>query len=137
MTGMIHSGRQSDACPGCGQITSEQEWTCPCCGRILDRYLFGTITAKSLTGPDKDAFGAGYEACMNRWKETGLLELGDYHPVPGHETGIWRRMAACCGQSGRSGGAKTRSASRAEIASLRGGAHAFWRAALCERMEQS
>lgn len=86
MTGMIHSGRQGDACPGCGRTGSVQDWTCPRCGRILDRYLFSTITPKSVTGPDEDAFWAGYEDCMGRWKATQLLELGEYHPVPGHET---------------------------------------------------
>jgi rhomboid protease GluP len=86
MTGMIHSGRQGDACPGCGKATSALDWTCPCCGHVLDRYLFGTITAKSIAGADKDAFWAGYEACMSRWKETRSFELGEYRPVPGHET---------------------------------------------------
>src|SRR5689334_24542401 len=83
---MIHSGRAGDVCPGCRQSTGAQDWTCPRCGQILDRYLFGTITAKSVTGEDKVAFQSGYDACMSQWKVTGSAELGVYQPVPGHET---------------------------------------------------
>jgi membrane associated rhomboid family serine protease len=96
MTGMIHLGRQIDSCPGCGQTTSALDWTCHRCGRVLDRYLFGTITSKSVAGGDKDAFWAGYNACMSGWKETRSVEIGEYRPVPGHETAYragWQHAA--------------------------------------------
>lgn len=86
MTGMIHSGRQSETCPGCAQVATLHDWSCPRCGRILDRYLFGTVTEKSVTGADKDAFRAGFAACMARWKEAQSVEIGEYRPVPGRET---------------------------------------------------
>jgi membrane associated rhomboid family serine protease len=93
---MIHNSRQSDACSGCGRIASVQEWSCPRCGRILDRYLFGTITPKSLAGADEDAFWAGYQACMSQWKAMQSLDVGEYRPVPGHETAYragWQHAA--------------------------------------------
>jgi rhomboid protease GluP len=86
MTGMIHGSRQGDICPACKHTTSLKDWTCPGCGHVLDGYLFGTVTPKSVAGADKDAFWAGYEACMSRWKETGSLELGEYRPTSGYET---------------------------------------------------
>jgi hypothetical protein len=95
--GTIHSSNVGDVCPGCGQSTRSQDWTCPRCGHILDRYLFGTITAKSVTGADKDAFQAGYAACMSKWKSSGSTELSEYRPVPGHETAYragWQNAAA-------------------------------------------
>ena len=79
-----------------GNPPRRQNWTCPHCGRVLDRYLFGTVTAKSVTGADKDAFWAGYQACVSRWKEAGMLELGVYRPAPGHETAYcagWQHAA--------------------------------------------
>jgi hypothetical protein len=81
---MIHSGRQREACSGCGRTTTLR--ACPQCGQILDRYLFCTVTQRSVKGADQDAFAAGREACMTQWKEAGLAELGVYRPIPGHET---------------------------------------------------
>jgi hypothetical protein len=96
MTGMIRSGSQSDACLGCYHPPGVRDCTCPRCGRILDRDLFGTITAESVAGADKDAFWAGYQDSMSRWKETQSFELGEYSPVPGHETAYragWQHAA--------------------------------------------
>src|SRR5207302_11243205 len=86
MTGMFQGSRQGDVCPACRQTITDQDWTCRQCGQVLDRYLFSTVTAKSVAGADKDAFSSGYEACMGRWREAGSLELGVYTPTPGHET---------------------------------------------------
>jgi hypothetical protein len=73
-------------CPGCKQATTLKDVTCPHCGRILDRYLFSTITAKSLSGAAKEAFQTGYDVCKGKWKTTGSAEIAEYRPVPGHET---------------------------------------------------
>jgi hypothetical protein len=94
--GMIHGSLSGGACPGCKQTTKTQDLTCPSCGAILDQYLFSTVTPESVSGEDKDAFTAGYEACMGQWNETGSLDLGVYRPVPGHETAYragWRHAS--------------------------------------------
>src|SRR4051794_8499824 len=96
-TGTMPSPQGGEICPGCKRSTQPEDWTCPGCGHILDRYLFGTITAKSVTGADKDAFRAGYDACMNKWKTSASVELAPYQPVPGHETAYragWGQAAA-------------------------------------------
>jgi rhomboid protease GluP len=96
MTGVFHGSQSGEACPDCGQPTSERDWTCRRCGRVLDGYLFKTITPKSVTGPDKDAFWAGYEACMHGYKESQSVDLGDYRPSPDHETAYragWQHAA--------------------------------------------
>ena len=85
-----------DICPGCRQSTQAGDWTCPHCGRVLDRYLFSTVTRQSVSGADKDAFVAGYDACMSQWRESRSVEIGVYRPVKGHETAYragWRFAA--------------------------------------------
>jgi hypothetical protein len=75
-----------DTCRDCRREISLKDWTCPHCGRILDSYLFSTVTAKSVSGPDKDAFLAGYQACMDRWTQRHSVGLEDYRPTAGRET---------------------------------------------------
>src|SRR3954452_7042600 len=96
MTGLFPAPKAGEVCPGCQHETSARDWTCRHCGRILDPFLFGTITPKSLAGADKDAFRAGYEACRNRWSETRSTDLGDYRPMPDHENAYragWQHAA--------------------------------------------
>jgi len=86
-----------DVCVDCRRQITPKDWTCPHCGAILDRFLFSTVTSKSVSGADKDAFSAGVQACMTKWKEDRKTELGDYRPVSGHETAYragWRDAAA-------------------------------------------
>jgi hypothetical protein len=85
LSGLFHL-QGGDVCPDCKQPTRPEHWTCIHCGSILDRYLFKTITRKSVQGLDKDAFWAGHVACTTQWKESGSLEIGIYRPVAGHET---------------------------------------------------
>jgi rhomboid protease GluP len=96
MTGMIHDSRQGEVCIGCRRVVDLRDWTCPQCGFILDRFLFSTVTAKTVTGEDKAAFRAGYEACMNQWSGFGSTEVVDYHPPAGRETAYragWQKAA--------------------------------------------
>jgi hypothetical protein len=95
--GMIYRGNTGDACPDCQQTITAKDWTCPRCGGILDRYLFSTVTPNSLSGADKDAFRTGYDACMSQWEQTSSTEIGEYRPIPGHETAYragWQRASA-------------------------------------------
>jgi hypothetical protein len=85
-TGVIYPSRVSALCPGCRRTTRTQDWTCPACGAILDRYLFSTIRAESLSERERTAFDAGYDACMNQWKASRSTELAPYKPDRGHET---------------------------------------------------
>jgi hypothetical protein len=83
-----------DTCADCRRDISLKDWTCPYCGRILDSYLFSTVTAKSVSGSDKDAFLAGYQACMNRWTQRHSVGLEEYQPTAGRETAYragWKR----------------------------------------------
>jgi hypothetical protein len=75
-----------DLCPACKRAIELRDWTCPYCGRIFDRFLFNTLSIRTIAEWDKGAFQAGHEACMARWKSTGSTELGEYRPVRGHET---------------------------------------------------
>ena len=83
MTGMIHNIHE--ICPDCRQTANPQDWTCTQCGLVLDRFLFGTVTQKSVSGADKEAFLAGAEACASQWREIGSVELRVHRPVRGHE----------------------------------------------------
>jgi rhomboid protease GluP len=96
MTGMIHDSAQGEVCRGCRRVADLRDWTCPQCGFVLDRFLFSTVTAKTVTGEDKVAFQAGYDACMNRWNVYGSTEVADYRPPAGHETAYragWQNAA--------------------------------------------
>ena len=75
-----------DVCPDCRLPVASKDWTCPRCGSILAAFLFSTVTAKSVTGEDKEAFRAGEETCRARWKESKSIRLDPYRPTPGHET---------------------------------------------------
>jgi hypothetical protein len=75
-----------DTCPDCRRGISLKDWTCPHCGRILDSYLFSTVTAKSVSGPDKIAFLAGQQACTDRWRQCHSVRLEEYQPTVGRET---------------------------------------------------
>jgi hypothetical protein len=95
--GLIHTRTAGDLCPQCRSQFHARDWTCPRCGHILDRYLFSTVTARSVTGRDKEAYQAGYAACMERWKSTGSVEISAYRPPAGHETAYragWQRCSA-------------------------------------------
>ena len=70
----------------CNQPIAAKDWTCPHCGRILDRFLFESITPKSLSGRDQDAFDRGYQACRDQWTRTRSTEILAYRPVPNRET---------------------------------------------------
>ena len=73
-------------CPECRRGISLKDWTCPHCGRILDLYLFSTVTAKSVSGPDQVAFLAGQRACIDKWTQFHTVGLEEYRPTPGRET---------------------------------------------------
>jgi len=85
-----------DFCPDCKRPVVAKDWTCPRCGSILDRYLFSTVTPKSLSEQDREAFWAGHKACLSKWEKTRSTELGEYRPVSGHETAYrvgWQHAA--------------------------------------------
>jgi hypothetical protein len=90
---MFLGNSPGEACPECKRLTKVEDWACPRCGLILAPYLFSTITSKSVSGKDEDAFWAGYGACMNQWIKTQSVELIEYRPVAGRETAFragWR-----------------------------------------------
>jgi len=94
---MIYGGNTGDTCPDCKRTITVKDWTCPRCGGILDRYLFSTVTPKSLSDGDKDAFQTGYDACMSQWEQTSSTEIEVYRPVPGRETAYragWQHASA-------------------------------------------
>ena len=65
-----------------------KDWTCPHCGAIVDRYLFSTVTLKSVEGKGRDAYLAGYQDCMNQMRGGGspAIRPETYRPHPGQET---------------------------------------------------
>jgi len=75
-------------CRHCRNTLAIKDWTCPGCGAIIDRYLFGTITLKSLAGESRSSFQAGFEGCNEQSRQTGSTAIGpgNYHPTPGYET---------------------------------------------------
>lgn len=75
-----------------------KDWTCPHCGAIVDRYLFSTVTLKSLEGEGRNAYLAGYQDCMTQARAGGTRAVRPetYRPHPGQETAYragWQRAA--------------------------------------------
>ena len=91
---IIGSRRRGDpmdvqtVCPQCRSPLAMKDWTCPHCGAIVDRYLFSTVTLKSLQGEGRSAYLAGYQDCMNRARAGGSTAIrpDTYRPSPGQET---------------------------------------------------
>jgi hypothetical protein len=75
-------------CRQCRQELAVQDWTCPRCGEIIDRYLFSTVTLKSLEGESRSAYRTGYQECIRQAKQTGsgMIRPESYRPSPGNET---------------------------------------------------
>lgn len=75
-------------CPQCGSTLAMKDWTCPHCGAIVDRYLFSTVTLKSLEGEGRNAYLAGYQDCMNQTRAGGSTAIRPetYRPRVGQET---------------------------------------------------
>jgi hypothetical protein len=75
-------------CKHCRKELAAKDWTCPTCGAIVARYLFSTVTLKSLHGESRNAYRSGYEACLNQAGQTGssAIRAGTYFPSPGNET---------------------------------------------------
>jgi hypothetical protein len=85
-------------CAKCRTALAIADWTCPRCGAIVDRYLFGTVTLKSLAGEGCKAYWSGYQDCKQRKSETGsaAIQPEAYHPTPRQETPYragWQRAA--------------------------------------------
>ena len=53
-------------CNQCRRELQTKDWTCPRCGAIVARYLFSTVTAKSVEGEDRTAYQAGYGDCIEQ-----------------------------------------------------------------------
>ena len=90
------SRASTEICPACARRVLLTNWACPRCGHILDAYLLGTITSKSVGGEERVAFKAGYIACNTQFRQSGSVEIEHYRPVPGHETAYragWARAA--------------------------------------------
>jgi hypothetical protein len=75
-------------CLKCRTALAIKDWTCPRCGAIIDRYLFGTVSLKFLAGEGRTAYRSGYQDCKKRERETGAaaIQPESYHPTPGQET---------------------------------------------------
>ena len=86
------------ACIQCRYSLAPKDWTCPQCGAIVDRYLFSTVTRKSLEGDNLNAYESGYQHCQAQIRQTGKTAIRpeNYHPVRGRETAYragWQRAA--------------------------------------------
>jgi hypothetical protein len=75
-------------CPKCRSALTMKDWTCSHCGAIVDRFLFSTVTLKSLQGEGRNAYLAGYQDCMNQARAGGspAIRPETYRPSPGQET---------------------------------------------------
>src|ERR1017187_2169598 len=84
----MHSMDDQTACPKCRTALAIKDWTCPRCGAIIDRSLFGTVTLKPLAGEGRSAYLSGYQDCKRRKHETGsaAIQPESYHPTPRQET---------------------------------------------------
>lgn len=88
----------STVCMECRKAVRLSDWTCPHCGAILDKYLFGTVTQKSLDAQGRIAFQAGFDGCMRQAAEKGssAIAASQYHPPAGYETAYragWQQAA--------------------------------------------
>ena len=75
-------------CGDCHNQLTAKDWACPRCGAIADRYLFNTVTLKSLEGESRNAYHRGYKECRQQAKHTGswVIQPENYRPVRGYET---------------------------------------------------
>lgn len=75
-------------CTQCRKELQTKDWTCPRCGAITARYLFSTVTLKSLEGEGRNAHKAGYQDCVKQSGQTGspTIRPESYHPTVGNET---------------------------------------------------
>src|SRR4051812_17101277 len=75
-------------CSQCRIELQPKDWTCPRCGAIVARYLFSTVTLKSLEGASRIAYQAGYQDCEKQLGQTGSAAIRpeSYHPALGNET---------------------------------------------------
>jgi hypothetical protein len=76
------------SCRQCGNELAAKDWTCPRCGAIIDRFLFSTVSLKSLDDEGRKAYHFGYKDCIKRSSETGssVIQPENYHPQGGKET---------------------------------------------------
>jgi len=85
-------------CTQCRKDLQPKDWTCPACGAISDRLLFGTVTLKSLEGAGRNAYHQGYQDCVKQHSQTGSTAIRPetYHPAVGSETAYragWQKAA--------------------------------------------
>ena len=85
-------------CVECRECFADKEWTCPHCGAIADRYLFGTITLNSLSGDARNAYRSGYQDCIEQQSRTSntAVQRESYKPIKGNETAYragWQQAA--------------------------------------------
>ena len=75
-------------CHQCSHPVTARDWTCPRCGEVIDKYLFGTVTLKSLEDEGRTAYQAGYRDCLKQAEQTGswTIRPESYRPSPGNET---------------------------------------------------
>lgn len=85
-------------CTQCHKDLQPKDWTCPGCGAISDRLLFGTVKLKSLGGAGRNAYDQGYQDCVKQWSEIGssAIRPETYHPTVGSENAYragWQNAA--------------------------------------------
>jgi hypothetical protein len=85
-------------CAQCRRDLQPKDWSCPVCGAISDRLLFGTVTPKSLEGGGLNAYHQGYQDCIKQHSQTQSVAIrpGAYHPTAGSETAYragWQKSA--------------------------------------------
>jgi hypothetical protein len=87
-------------CTQCRRELQTKDWTCPRCGAIVARYLFSTVTLKSLEGEGRNAYQAGYQDCIKQAGQTGspAIRPESYHPTIGNETAYRAGWQAAAGK---------------------------------------
>ena len=76
------------ACSRCRRSLHLKDWTCPFCGEIIDRYLFSTVTLKSLGTEGRNAYQSGYRDCLEQARNfhSTVIVMQRYRPTAGQET---------------------------------------------------